>query len=363
MAYQSIARGSVPNDGNGDDLRTGAGKINDNFVEVYTLLGNGSSLTSDTVVFNNTNNVLTNKTIDSGNNTITIDLSDIGTTFTGTISEFNSSLSDDNFASLSGSETLTNKTISAADNTLTISLNDLSDMPSGTTNQILSTNGAGVYSFVDYNPGLENIIEDSSPQLGGNLDTNSHTIFSTTGDIVFSPNVDVDFGTNIIKFSNTVSQESDLSNYSPSTYEGMLMHVSGTGSLYYVNNGSWTKVLTDVSESPVENYTSPSPTLSFETNTADGSTYKFTGPGIVSSESNPRFYVYRGHTYIWDNRNYNTSHPLQIRVQSGGNAFTEGVTEPVTGVTKFVVPMNPSDTSLVYQCTVHSAMVGIITII
>jgi len=63
MAYQSIGRGSAANDGTGDDLRTGAGKVNDNFVELYTLLGDGSTLSSDPVVTEAATQTLTNKTI------------------------------------------------------------------------------------------------------------------------------------------------------------------------------------------------------------------------------------------------------------------------------------------------------------
>jgi hypothetical protein len=36
MAYQGISTGSVPNDGTGDDLLTGAVKINSNFQELYS---------------------------------------------------------------------------------------------------------------------------------------------------------------------------------------------------------------------------------------------------------------------------------------------------------------------------------------
>ena len=46
MAYQSIDLGTSAGDGTGDDIRTGGDKINDNFVEIYTLLGTGSALTS-----------------------------------------------------------------------------------------------------------------------------------------------------------------------------------------------------------------------------------------------------------------------------------------------------------------------------
>ena len=47
-------------------------------------------------------------------------------------------------------------------------------------------------------------------------------------------------------------------------------------------------------------------------------------------------------------------------------SFTTGVTDnfnSTTGLTQFIVPHEPSDTSLVYQCTVHSSMVGNITIV
>lgn len=39
MAQQTIGLGSAPNDGTGDDLRTGGDKINDNFSELYSLIG------------------------------------------------------------------------------------------------------------------------------------------------------------------------------------------------------------------------------------------------------------------------------------------------------------------------------------
>ena len=46
MAYQSIGKGTTADDGTGDSLRIGADKVNDNFSEIYTLLGTGSALTS-----------------------------------------------------------------------------------------------------------------------------------------------------------------------------------------------------------------------------------------------------------------------------------------------------------------------------
>jgi len=46
MAYQSIGLGATANDGSGDTLRDGATKLNANFVEMYTALGDGSSISS-----------------------------------------------------------------------------------------------------------------------------------------------------------------------------------------------------------------------------------------------------------------------------------------------------------------------------
>jgi hypothetical protein len=46
MTYQAIGLGTTEGDGTGDTLRIGGDKVNDNFVEIYTLLGTGSALSS-----------------------------------------------------------------------------------------------------------------------------------------------------------------------------------------------------------------------------------------------------------------------------------------------------------------------------
>ena len=46
MALQSLNLGENPDDGTGDTLRIGGDKINDNFSEIYTLLGTGNEFTS-----------------------------------------------------------------------------------------------------------------------------------------------------------------------------------------------------------------------------------------------------------------------------------------------------------------------------
>ena len=46
MVKQAVGLGSEANDGTGDNLRVGMDKVNDNFDEIYTLLGTGTALTS-----------------------------------------------------------------------------------------------------------------------------------------------------------------------------------------------------------------------------------------------------------------------------------------------------------------------------
>ena len=45
MTRQLINTGTLPNDGQGDSLRDAGTKLNSNFNEVYTALGNGTTLT------------------------------------------------------------------------------------------------------------------------------------------------------------------------------------------------------------------------------------------------------------------------------------------------------------------------------
>jgi hypothetical protein len=77
MAKQIINIGSVADDGTGSTLRAGGDISNDNFNEIYTKLGDGTTLYSltfpnatDTIVGRNTSDTLTNKTISGSSNTI-----------------------------------------------------------------------------------------------------------------------------------------------------------------------------------------------------------------------------------------------------------------------------------------------------
>ena len=110
MAYQALGLGSSANDGTGDDLRTGGDKINDNFVEIYTKLGNGSALSSltfptstDTIVGRATTDTLTNKTL------TTPTIASITNGGTVTIPS-----GADTLVARTSTDTLTNKTLTSA---------------------------------------------------------------------------------------------------------------------------------------------------------------------------------------------------------------------------------------------------------
>lgn len=71
----------------------------------------------------------------------------------------------------------------------------------GSANQILKTDGAGNLSFMSLpSAGIANVVEDTTPQLGGNLDVNGYQIVSTSNaDIVITPN-----GTGTIKIGKSL---------------------------------------------------------------------------------------------------------------------------------------------------------------
>ena len=70
--------------------------------------------------------------------------------------------------------------------------------------------------------------------------------------------------------------------------------------------------------------------------------------------------LYKGFSYTIINE-ASTNHPIEIRVSAGGSAYTTGVSGSTSGTQLFTVPMDAPST-LVYQCTLHSAMVGDIVI-
>ena len=114
MAINLINRGSVANDGTGDNLRAGAEKVNANFTEIYTAIGDGTNINGTIKIADDSSTIAT---ISANGETIRI-LG--GTGITSTISGNDLTLAVDNTIITGSSSTvLTNKTINGPDNTIT----------------------------------------------------------------------------------------------------------------------------------------------------------------------------------------------------------------------------------------------------
>lgn len=101
-------------------------------------------------------------------------------------------------------------------------------------------NSTGVFSYTP--PDLSNV----------SLEIGDLTYTEDTSNSLTYANGTYDFGSNLLKYANAIDQESDLNNYSPATYHGMVLHVHSTGGLYYAHAGAWRKLLTDVEHNDVE---------------------------------------------------------------------------------------------------------------
>ena len=94
------------------------------------------------------------------------------------------------------------------------------------------------------------------------------------------------------------------------------------------------------------------------------SAYRFAGPGVLNSTNNPTLYFHRGFTYILENST-GSGHPFALRVSAGGAAYNPGgnfLTGSQNGTQILTVPFD-APSSIVYQCTLHSGMVGTINFV
>jgi hypothetical protein len=188
MAKLTINRGSTANDGTGDNLRDGANKVNLNFTEIYTAIGDGSTVDGTIKVADDSSTVMTlsangetirllggtgiTSTISGNDLTLAVDgtvlsssavstltnksIALSGNTITGTTAEFNTALTDNDFATLAGTEALTNKTVDIGSNTitgtaLTITGDDSSATSLSIGDNILFTGGSGITTSISGN--------------------------------------------------------------------------------------------------------------------------------------------------------------------------------------------------------------------
>ncbi|MAV94261.1 MAG: hypothetical protein CMA31_01065 [Euryarchaeota archaeon] len=200
------------------------------------------------------------------------------------------------------------------------------------------------------------VVVQKAPLRIGSFDTDGvGTLVGQAGDVIYNSSAKqlvFHDGTNWISTSEpfTFNVGADDSTMRPiSTNEG-IKFIGSTG--------------IDTTSDAEGNITikSSGPTIEYDVTANGSSAYRFAGPGIDGSVDNPDLTLYKGFTYIFNN-GAGGSHPFEIRVASGGAAFTEGVTGSTTGTQIFIPQHNTSDSALVYQCTIHSGMVGNLTIV
>lgn len=114
----------------------------------------GDTINLATIDISSHTNLAAGTDITLTGDTLSVDSTVTRDTEWDTAAEINAATTDDDFATLTGSQTLTNKTINTVSNTITILEADISDL--------------GSY--------LENVVEDTTPQLGGALDAQSNNI-------------------------------------------------------------------------------------------------------------------------------------------------------------------------------------------
>ena len=235
---------------------------------------------------------------------------------------------------------------------------------------------------------LNNVSDDTSPTLGGNLATGSNNISG-------SGNIDLQGSGSKLKFNfaNTTSFPNST------TYSGAVALAENTNKMFYATSSGWITLLTEndginvlsdvdtTTSAPsygqvlvYENvggtgrwrpndYTPANRVSARFTITANGSSdFVFNGDGflgnggVANPQNDPILYLKKGHTYEFV-LNQGGSHPFQIQVSAGGSAYSFGVTNnnSSSGTLTFNVPMNAPST-LYYQCTQHSGMGNVINI-
>ena len=223
MAKQTINIGSTANDGTGSTLRVGGDIINDNFNEIYTAFGDGSTLTAPLTAAGTA--TLTNKTIDLDANTLT-----------GTLAEFNTALQGDSFVSLTGSETLTNKTLTSPEiNTITRT----GDFTLDVSGDLILDSDGGTIGFKDGGTLFGAIINNSGElQLRSGASLGTAMSFSganttAAGNLTVTGNLTVNGTTTTVNSTNTTLDDNLLELNSGATSNandtGIIMERGSTG--------------------------------------------------------------------------------------------------------------------------------------
>ena len=407
MAKQLLGLGTTANDNTGDTLRGGGDKINDNFNELYSAIGNGTNLQvsvtnpavgqvlryngsgflpSDLTSLTAALDVNGNSIISSSNGNITIAPNGTGdvyisaggitTTFDGATGIINAPTQigyKNEFASL-GNAPAANAyggfffTVDGDDNpyvninittggvgdvraklaTEYSSVDLLADIDTTTVaptnNQVLKWDStAAKWKPGDDAAGVSSI--DLFATVAG--DTGSTTANSQTDTLTIAGGTNIT--TTVVDDTITVDFSGTLTTTFGALTDTDVGSLVQGDSLFY-NGTNWVPTR--------------SPITWWEVNASGSSDYTIAGPGFATATADPTLYVMRGFTYAFDNTIQSSAHPFRIQSSQGlsGTPYTDGQTGSGTAVLYWTVPMDAPNT-LYYQCTLHAAMNGTINVI
>jgi hypothetical protein len=406
MAKLGISTGTIPNDGTGDSLLSGAIKINSNFTELYTTIGDGSTLstpvTSLTAGDNITVSGSTGAVTISGIGTADIDTDRINVSGVVTASSFSGSGA--NLTSLNatqlGSGTIPDarfpSSLPAIDGS---ALTGIVAAGAGVTVQD-SGSSKGTASILNFGSNLS--VTDVGSGIvtvtasGGVADTSnvrSNTLVVTgvstlgvvtgatyygdgsalTGIATFSGNYNDLTNTPTIPTNN--NQLTNGAGYITTSFTNTNQLTNGAG--YITTSFTNTNQLTNgagfiTASDDITGNAGTASTAGIATYTsewtlgADGTNnYTFTGPGLTGAENDPTLYLTRGQQYkITNNMG---SHPFRIQSTpngSTGTQYNDGITnnDVSNGTLTWDVQFDAPNI-LYYQCTSHPNMGGPIYIV
>lgn len=356
MAKQVINIGTTANDGTGSTIRAGGDLINDNFTEIYTALGDGTTITFDVTGATNGQALVYNAASgkfkpgtasvsssfivsgDGGANQ-TISTSDTlnvaggtGITTTGVATDQLSIAIDATVATLIGSQALTNKTIAAGSNTITgLTTSNLSGSAAITSGQLAgSIANAKLANSTFTIQGSDSSTD--AVALGETLVFAGSVTSAVSGNTItltgFSGGTDLDQANAVVRDVGYISHRSS----SATPTKTIVVTVAAQAAEHYYNGtGSSNKFVLDGDQGPALQLS----------------------PGI----------------YRFDQaNNTNATHPLRFyQDPAKAEAYTTGVTTNGTpgssGAYTQIVIDKDTPLTLYYQCSSHAYMGHVIQVV
>ena len=328
MAKLGINTGSSANDGTGDSLRVAGGKINTNFDEIYSNFGDGTNLSAG---------IVTNIT---AGNFISISTSFGDVTITG----------------LANTENITAESLVVTGISTVGVITGATSLGVGSIYAIdLTASGAVI---------ANNFVGDGSALTGlASTDTVS------TSSLVVSGISTLGIVTDVTSIKVTDLYVSNLVGFAPyAEVAGLATFATNAGIATYADSAG---IATFAPNAGLSTHATTAGVSSYHSSWVVGedptnnSHYRFTGPGVQSTDDDPQLYLVRGQVYRFTNQM--GRHPLQIQTTvngSVGTPYTDGITNSATvnGDMIWDIQMDAPN-QLYYQCQTHGSMGGAIEIL